>query len=145
MKLLKNKIFFIFIVGFNFLFIRQAAAQLTVAGGLTPTQLVQNVLIGSGITVNNVVYTGADTAIGTFNGTASNIGLSYGVIMTSGDRTVAPGPNTQSGAGYDNNQSGDASLDLLTTSSTYDAAVLEFDFIPISNTVSVRYVTPEFY
>ena len=35
--------------------------------GMTPLQYVQNVLLGNGVTVSNVTYTGYAGAIGEFN------------------------------------------------------------------------------
>src|SRR5436190_11437671 len=52
---------------------------------MTPAQLVQSVLLGGGLTATNITYSGAATAIGSFNGTASNIGFNAGVIMASGE------------------------------------------------------------
>src|ERR1043165_635419 len=77
-------------------------AQLTVANTMTPTQLVQNVLLGTGVTATNVTYTGSINARGTFNGTNSNIGLASGVLLTCGAIQNAVGPNNQGGAGTDN-------------------------------------------
>ena len=53
-------------------------------------------LLGSGITVSNVTYNGAAVASGTFtDGLSSGIGIDTGIILTSGDASLAPGPNTQ--------------------------------------------------
>src|SRR5436190_7702799 len=62
-----------------------AKAQLTTSTSMTPAQLVQSVLLGGGLTATNITYSGAATAIGSFNGTASNIGFNAGVIMASGE------------------------------------------------------------
>ncbi len=129
-----------FLVTFLYFLSEKTNAQLVISGGLTGQQLVQNVLIGSGITVNNVVMTCDTTAIGVFNGTASNLGLAYGIVMTSGDKTETIGPNNSSGAGLDNGTPGDADLNTIASATTFNACVLEFDFIPISNTMAVRYV-----
>src|SRR5690554_7544313 len=59
-------------------------AQLQTGGGQTATQLVQNVLLGSGVEVSNVSYSGASGAIGTFNATNASIGIDEGIIMTTG-------------------------------------------------------------
>ncbi len=125
---------------FPYLLSSVAFAQLTVSNFMTPQQLVQNVLIGTGVTVNNITYTGGASAIGSFNGSASNIGLASGVLLTSGDINQAPGPNNSSSAGIGNGLSGDADLDAICASQTHDASVLEFDFTPASDTVKFRYV-----
>ena len=117
-----------------------ANAQLTTNNTQTPTQLVQNVLLGNGITVSNITYTGNSNARGFFNGATSNIGLASGVILTTGDIINAPGPNSGGGEGTDNSLLGDPDLDQISGVSTFDACVLEFDFIPLADSVSFRYV-----
>lgn len=118
-----------------------AKAQLVTNSTMTPTQLVQTVLLGSGVTASNITYNGAPVAIGSFNGVPSNIGLAAGVIMSSGDIINAVGPNNQSGASTGNNLPGDPDLDqIMSPTLSYDAAILEFDFIPTSDTVKFRYV-----
>src|SRR5690554_4295127 len=119
-------------------------AQLQTGGGQTATQLVQNVLLGSGVEVSNVNYSGASGAIGTFNATNASIGIDEGIIMTTG--TIHPGPNGPHGpnnkddAGINNGAPGYGQLSNLVGSTTYNATLLEFDFIPYSDTVRFKYV-----
>lgn len=115
-------------------------AQLTVNNTQTPTQLVQDVLLGNGITVSNITYTGATAARGFFNGATSNIGLASGVILTTGEIINAPGPNSSGGEGTDNSGFGDPDLDQISGVFTFDACVLEFDFVPLADSVTFRYV-----
>ena len=71
-------------------------AQLVVTTGtMTPTQYVQNILVGGGVTVTNVTFSGQTNQIGEFNAvnTTPYLGLNSGIIMGSGDVTVAIGPN----------------------------------------------------
>ncbi len=118
-----------------------AKAQLTTSTALTPAQLVQTVLLGSGITASNITYNGAPLAIGSFNGSASNIGLAAGVLMTSGDLLSAIGPNNSSSAYVNNSLAGDPDLDqIMSPTLSYDASILEFDFTPTSDTIKFRYV-----
>lgn len=117
-----------------------ASAQLSVNTTQTPAQLVQNVLLGGGITVSNITYTGNGSARGFFNGASSNIGLASGVILTTGLVTNAPGPNNSGSQGTDNSLSGDPDLDQISGVSTFDACILEFDFVPLADSVSFRYV-----
>lgn len=122
-------------------------SQLTVQNTMTPEQLVQDILAGQGVTISNVTFNGQpgnviSPQIGFFNGTLSNIGLDSGLILATGDITLAPGPNNNNGAtlggGYPN--SGDSDLSTLAQNSTNDKAVLEFDFVPVGDTVRFRYV-----
>ena len=116
-------------------------AQIALNNSLTPQQLVQSVLVGGGVTITNVTYAGHATAIGEFaNGGTTNIGLSRGVILASGAISNCVGPNSSTGAGSSLNTPGDPTLTAVANQTTYDAAVLEFDFIPLSDTIRFRYV-----
>src|SRR5690349_27786 len=76
-------------------------SQLVVNPGGSPATIINN-LIGAGLTVSNVQLncgpSGPTARYGTFNGSASNLGLVNGVILTSGDASVAVGPNTSNSA-----------------------------------------------
>jgi gliding motility-associated-like protein len=124
------------------LFPNTSKAQLTTSTAMTPTQLVQNVLLGSGIVATNITFNGTADARGTFNGSASNIGLASGLILATGDIGVAIGPNNQGSLsnGGSGNISNDVELNGISTNTLYDAAILEFDFTPTSDTIKFRYV-----
>jgi len=119
-----------------------ATAQLALNNTMTAQQLVQNILIGTGVTITNVTYSGVSQAIGAFsNGGTTNLGIQNGIILCSGNITTCIGPNSQSGAGTSNNIGGDPQLATLIPGYTvYDAAVIEFDFVPLSDTIMFRYV-----
>lgn len=139
MNLTMRKLFFVLCAG---LFcIGSSQAQLTVNNSYTPAQLVQNFLVGAGITVSNVTYNGAPIAMGAFNGSASNLHFNSGILLTTGADTNAVGPNNNPAITLSNNLGGDPDLALLVPfSTTFDAAVLEFDFVATSDTVKFRYV-----
>ncbi|WP_165779276.1 choice-of-anchor L domain-containing protein [Brumimicrobium salinarum] len=111
---------------------------------MTPTQLVEDVLLGSGVQVSNVTYSGANNAIGTFDATNASIGIDEGIILTTGTVLAGPngphGPNTKENAGIDNGYGGYNQLSALVNTQTYNATLLEFDFIPLSDTVRFKYV-----
>jgi len=111
----------------------------TGSGTVSANAMVSN-LMGSGVTFSNAQYTGKPVAIGTFNGAASNIGLPGGVIITTGHINVATGPNNNGGATFSNNGPPIPELQALAQSSTYDGAILEFDFVPQSGFISFNYV-----
>ena len=107
---------------------------------VTPNDLVEEI-IGSGITYSNVVYTGGNPASGLFSGGLSGgIGLDAGVILSSGLASNVIGPNASFGISSANNLPGDSDLDALIPQSTYDASVLEFDFVPTSTTIEIHFV-----
>jgi len=117
-----------------------AMAQLNINTSLTANQLMQN-FIGGGVTVFNVVYTGGNASKATFtNGNNTNLGLDEGIILCSGNATNIDNPATFF---MSNNlsQAGDATLNSINNgTSTFDAAVLEFDFIPVCDSVKFKYV-----
>jgi hypothetical protein len=126
-------------------------SQMTISTGvLTPAQYVNNI-VGPGITVSNITYTGTTQQIGVFGG-ASNIGFAGGVVISSGATTELVGPASAQSDGQIN-VSDISNADLLsvanlaatavgsgTITSTTDAAILEFDFVPVSNLVSFNFV-----
>lgn len=122
-------------------------AQLVVQNTLTPAQLVNNVLLGPGVVAFNVQYTGAAQAIGFFDGVNSNIGLKSGIILSTGKTVDAVGPNNTTSITTINNTPGNVTLTQLAGTQTRDAAILEFDFIPSSDTVTFNYVfaSEEYY
>jgi len=122
-----------------------AKSQIT-TGTLTATQYVQNVLLGGGVTASNITYTGLPEMIATFSATpSSSLGITKGVYLTCGSNGTIPGelgPNGPSSGFQSINQfqPGDTDLDGVSGFSTFDASILEFDFIPQSDTVKFRYV-----
>ena len=114
--------------------------------GIVTTDMVSaqdlvDTLLGGGVTVSNVNYVGTGSSAGTFNGASGIIGFSDGVILSSGDISNVIGPNTVDSVTANNNLAGDADLDgLLPAHSTMDATVLEFDFVPIDDVITFKYV-----
>jgi gliding motility-associated-like protein len=126
--------------------------------------LVENVLLGSGVQAFNFQIYGDPMQYGFFSGLAPTIGLDSGIILSSGhvlntaigvnlpaNITNVPGVSGQWGPP---SMGTAASNDLLTVAqsvpplinqnfnvnSANDACVLEFDFVPTSDTIEFRYV-----
>ena len=116
--------------------------QLTVDSLQTIQQLVQNSLIGQGVQVTNITYNGSPLAIGGFNGSNSNLGFNSGIILASGNISTAIGPNDNESAGETEvNGPSDPDIDqIIDPLSSFDAAILEFDFVPNSDTIRFNYV-----
>ncbi|MDY6798065.1 MAG: choice-of-anchor L domain-containing protein [Pseudomonadota bacterium] len=109
-----------------------AQATLVVSPSTDATAMTSTIL-GPGINVVSGTenYIGATEQSGTFTGGLSaGLGFDSGLIMTSGDATLAPGPNSSDVANDLLGTAGDGDLDALITGSTTtnDAAVLEFEF-----------------
>ena len=82
-------------------------SQLVTTAGQSPADIVQNVLLGSGVTVSNISYNGTPIAIGSFTANVNNFGINEGVVITTGtvqNTGDGPhGPNNQPDSGLDNN------------------------------------------
>ncbi len=151
-------------VGFN------ACSQMTINNTLyNTTQLVNQILISpsSGTTSSNITFQGVLNSsnryqIGHFTATGttlSQLGFSSGIVMSTGntsDIPLTPGLNPQAQAqmstGYVSCTPGEVretstcptiinDVNVLAGASNYfNAAILEFDFVPVSTTVQFRYV-----
>jgi len=126
-------------------------AQLITNTGISPAALVEDVLVGDGVIVSDVSYTGTLEAIGSFNGSSTNVGLNSGIILTtgtvndevggiSGEQRGPFGPNDTGSSGKANGEPGYGPLTAIAGVDTENAAILEFDFVPQSDTVRFRYV-----
>lgn len=125
----------------------QAFAQINIDQTMTPEELVQDILLGEGITVSNVTFNGQggdilNNQIGLYEGPSNFIDFDEGIIMASGDVIQAEGGF---GGGVDPNITGDPDLYALaneggTNFSVNNCAILEFDFIPAGDSLSIRFV-----
>lgn len=110
----------------------------SVAEGVTPAEVAAK-LTGPGSTISNVKLTGSTKAFGTFSG--GTLGVSSGIVISSGDIAAAIGPNDEQGAGADLGQGGDSQLDgIVSPNTTHDAAILEFDVVTKTVFFTISYV-----
>jgi gliding motility-associated-like protein len=126
-------------------------AQITVQNAQSPASLVQNVLMGTGVVASNITYNGSAVNaqmpqgnVTFFNNNGGAFPISTGVLLTSGNGNAAVGPNN-SGSFSNNvpatpNVSGDPDLNMISSASPTNGAILEFDFIPSGDTISFRYI-----
>ncbi len=116
-----------------------AITTLDLTQGITPTALVAELIdtSASNITYSNISYRGVNSAAGIFQGgDADGLGISRGILLTSGRASNAIGPNKCYKTTAVNQQPGDAQL----SAGNYDAAVLEFDFVPTADQIEFQYV-----
>jgi PKD repeat protein len=102
------------------------------------TQTLTTLLFGSCVDVTNLTYTGSPDAIGYFSDPTAELDSAFtgGLLLTTGSVFNAPGPNNQTSAGSANGFPGDTDLNgLIPGYTTYDAAVIEFDFSSTSDTI----------
>ena len=120
-------------------------AQLVVDESLTPAQLVQNVLLGGGVTVSNITYNGvaspstAQLGSGAFTQTGS-LGLDAGVILSSGYAATLAGPGSDFSGDDTGTGTDDADLEALVGTDITNYAILEFDFVPTGDSLKFRYI-----
>ncbi|WP_157987550.1 choice-of-anchor L domain-containing protein [Jiangella endophytica] len=112
-------------------------------GGLSADEIVQT-LVGDGVTVDNVRYTGSPLAAGLAGGFDDVFGVVGGVALSSGsvggDRGSILGPNVSDDMTTEHGLPGDPDLGALASFPTYDAAVLEFDFVPETEQIRFGYI-----
>lgn len=130
----------ILIVGMLLFSISPAQAQLKVRTEKNFNKMVNQVLVGSGVVIKNVIFRGDTNAIGIFDGRNSNIGLDSGIVISTGHAKNAVGPNNDK-ASTSNQKLGDGDLNsLIPGTVTKDAASLQFEFTPVSASVKFRFV-----
>ena len=121
----------------------------------SPVHLIDNVLLGGGVTASNHNYQGDSIQIGFFDATNTSLGINSGIIMATGE-VSALDPTFTSAFPFLPNTVTDPDLlnvansvppllpsphtNSFTVSSINDVAILEFDFIPTSDSLSFNYV-----
>ena len=125
--------------------------SVVVSNAQTPTQLINNVLLGMGVTASNITINGsplnANNAQGnvvSFTNTNPAFPISSGLLLTTGNAIAAQGPNNSTN--LSNNLPATASvasdphLNILAAGTVTNGVVLEFDFIPTGDTLNFRYI-----
>ena len=122
-------------------------AQLTIDNTTTVQSLVENVLLGGGVNVTNITFNGVPANFVTeqaasFNGSATTLGITSGMMLATGSVQMAMGPNNSGsmslGGGL---PTSDPDLAILSNPQTVnDAAILEFDFVPAGDSLSFKFV-----
>ncbi|MDI1256840.1 MAG: choice-of-anchor L domain-containing protein, partial [Flavobacterium sp.] len=114
----------------------------------TKQQLVEDILFNSTCaSITDVTWStgtdfGSTNGIGYFNKDQSEFPFADGVVLTSGNAANAPGPNLTTLGDGDFNWPGDTDLETATNMDTgsHNASILEFNFIPLANTINFRFI-----
>jgi gliding motility-associated-like protein len=133
-------------------------AQLVTSSNLTVEQYVQDILLGQNVTVSNITFNGGSAnvvspAVGGFDCPNCNLGIASGFALTTGDVAGLVGPNAEGfytgiGTGLAVGQDPDL-LDLVqelipgadpTIVDVNDWVIIEFDFVPLGDTLQFQYV-----
>lgn len=116
----------------------------------TPAYLVDNILLGGGVMASNHTFQGESCQIGWFDAVNTNLGIGNGIVMACGDiyaldpilgSTFPAIPNTVTDPdllAVANSVPGMIGQ-TFSVSSIGDVAVLEFDFVPTSDSMEFRY------
>ena len=145
MNTFKNTIsvlFFVLVIQFG------KAQNISVDEGYTPQDLVEDVLINStcanvfNVSVSGGNFATGEKSFGYFDGTGTTFPFQNGIILSTGKINNAPGPNSfLSDDGGNMGWDGDSDLnDALGLSNSFNATILEFDFIPLGNKISFDYI-----
>ncbi|HXU26842.1 MAG TPA: choice-of-anchor L domain-containing protein, partial [Bacteroidia bacterium] len=112
-------------------------SQLTVTSNGNATALAQAIL-GSGVSVSNATINCGANGAGTFNYTGSTLGLTNGIILTSGYATDASMPAQIISQTTGNNFT-DPDLATIVSGSMNDVCYIAFDFVPLCNQISITF------
>jgi len=122
-------------------------AQLEVNTTFTPASLVNDILVGQGVTVTNLTFNGApantvNDQVGAFYSSTSNLALNDGIVLATGKVLGVTGSNQNTSLtlppAFPLNVA-DPDLAMIETVQRC-VAVLEFDFIPTGDSINFRFV-----
>lgn len=114
-------------------------AQLTVSPQ-TDLQSLAQTITGPGVRISNPSITCHAQGYGEFAYTGSVLGISEGVLLTSGRITETIGPNDVENKSFQQGTNGNALLDVVTGRNTKDACLFEFDIIPSGDSLRFNFV-----
>ena len=141
---LKNILLFPFI----FLFFSTSFAQVnnnpvhinssnfSVSPVANPQQAITNILFGGCVNLSNITFSGAPLQIGYFVDHSGTFGIDSGLVLTTGSIDSIGMPNINASTSFwHSNSIGDSLLSQISGNPTFDAATIEFDFTPQSDTL----------
>lgn len=119
-------------------------ARLRIDATASVDSVVDNVLVGQGMRIGNVKLTGVRTSLGSFASDTALLGMTRGLLLSTGDvRAIAQANSSPGTSGRAANEyqkfRPDKDLVRECRCRVYDQVVLEFDFVPAHNAVSFRY------
>jgi hypothetical protein len=99
-------------------------------------------IIGLGVTIQNVTFTGSNLAAGTFQGGTGIIGFESGIVLSSGNMNSVVGPNLDDAISTVNGTGSDPDLQgLIPGYTVHDSCALEFDFsCPTTQILTFQFV-----
>jgi PKD repeat protein len=141
-KSMKNKIYSLSILLIALTIWISGNAQLTVVPGGSAFQM-GDALTGNGVTIQgNPTINCNPLSYGAFaNGGSTNLGISNGIVLTTGNAQGMAGANNNTSYGVDNGvQFSDPHLTSIVPQANRDVCALELDIIPQCDTLTIRFV-----
>lgn len=144
-----KRIKFILLITLTVFFSQKNYSQyITTDENYTAQQLVENVLINSpcatvsNFSVSGGNFTSGEKSYARFNGTGTTFPFQDGIVLSTGRASNTQGPNNSlSDDGQNMGWDGDQDLQqALGLSNSFNATVLEFDFVPQGNSISFDYI-----
>jgi len=141
---------FYWFIFFQLIFI-SINAQIKTESQQSSEYYVKNVLLGQGIEVGKVSYVAKNGAMGKFDAPKSILGVTSGLIFSTGNIHKINGPNsadnfTSKSSITSNKQimqeirNGDKDLHKIVKEKILDVSKIEFEFVPIYNKLEFNYV-----
>ncbi len=97
-------------------------------------------IVGSGINVSNATLDCGGNSTATFTYSGTNLGLPNGVVLTSGHASDVANTGTYFCNVQNGNNLNDPDVIAISSQARYDDCLLEFDFIPVCDTLHITYV-----
>ena len=116
--------------------------MMTISSEVSPDFLVRKILLDGeeNLSVSNVTFKGHPFSIGAFENKSRYYLLKKGIILSTGSVQDALGPNNANNVGFSMHVPGDDHLERIATGESFDAAVLSFDFTPVSDSISFNFI-----
>lgn len=114
-------------------------SQLVITNNSSAVSLA-HAIVGSGITVSNATIDCGGNSTATFTYTGTSLGVPNGVLLTSGNASDVANPGTYFSSIQNGNNLSDPDVIAISSQARYDVCLLEFDFIPVCDTLHITYV-----
>lgn len=129
----------IFFLGIFVLRSAGTIAQFVVGPYKSAEQIVKVDFLSGNVRTKNHSYSGMPYALGVFASDLAVMPIKRGIILSTGNASHAVAPNTSGSSGQSLGLSGDKQLSQIANNITYDAAVLEFDFLPPTDSICFHF------
>lgn len=115
-------------------------SQCVITKGYSPS-IIKQLFNNERVIISTMSFTGNSNALGYFTNSNTNLKLSKGIVLSTGDVNTIGNSNTSSYTSTDNHSPGSKLLNsLLNINSTFDAATIKFDFIPSFDSIEFNFV-----